>query len=413
MKKLLAHGCLGAALSLTLACDIDPLAGTVDDAGTADVFRDAGPDAGPVVQVCDALSAPGDPDKTRVVLIGHSTQGIGGVETVHFLRTATLDVTGDFTLTDTTLDLPFSPVRIELVPSGSLALVVGEEGQVASVRVNGADDLALVGEVTVPEAGMNELRLSSDGRRAFVVGSNVTEDTSGISVIGVGCDGSLDVVEEAFFGLRLAESIAFLPGEQRAVLLGGQAVFDPVDDNDVRLLGVSADGFTQLGAFDLFGDFIDALRIAVSPDGTKLLIPNGSPFSAESQLVLVADIDGDVITESHRVPDLEDAREALFSPDGQTGLVTLFSANRVMVLADEGSGLKVVDEITGIGLAEQMALISRGALSGTVLVTSVDTSGTSNIARLRVTGAGLVEDEGQLDLPEGLESLPRAVAVQP
>lgn len=408
MNKLSLSGCLLALVSLSLACDPDTLNGTDDDAGAPASGNDAGRDEG-----CDELSRPRGADETRLVLSGHSTEGIGGVETVHFLRSASLDVEDGLTDIGEQLDLTFLPVRIEMVPSGAFALVLGEQGQLASVRVGSDGALSLAHEVALSFFGMKDLRISSDGSEAFAVGADVTEETSGISVVKIGCEGELDIVEEAFFGLRLSHSLAFLPGEERAVLFGGQAAFEPIDNDDVRLLARAGEGFEQIASFDLYGDFVDLLRIAVSPDGSQLVIPNGSPFSAESHMALVATIEGDAIVESHRVAELEDAREALFSPDGETALVTLFSRNRVIVLADEGNGLEAVAEVTGVGLAEQMALISRGALSGTVLVTSVDATGGSNIARLQITAPGVVEDRGQLSLPEGLEYIPRAIAVQP
>lgn len=407
-------GCLGALMTLSLGCDLDTLIGTgAPDAGVVgDGGAQALDDAGPGGQACAALSSPGPADKARVVVTGHSTKGIGGVDEVHFLRTASLDEAG-FTDVGETLDLDFSPVRIEIVPSGAFAIVLGDEGALASVAIGGDGTLTLVDQVELGLFGMNDLRLSADGDEAFAMAADVTEETAGISVVKIACDGTLAIADDGFFGLRLARSLAFLPGEERAVLLGGQAAFEPVDDDDVRLLARAGDGFEQIGAFDLYGDFVDTLRIAVSPDGSTLIIPNGSPLSAETHQALIADIEGDVIRVSHRVTGLEDAREALFSPDGQTALVTLFGRNRVVVLADAGSGLEAVDEITGIGLAEQMALVARGSLSGTVLVSSVDTDGTANVARLRIIAKGEVTDLGQLDLPEGFEYLPRALAVQP
>ena len=79
----------------------------------------------------------------------------------------------------------------------------------------------------------------------------------------------------------------------------------------------------------------------------------------------------------------------------------------------QGAGLEVVDLIAGIGLPEQLALVSRGRLAGTVLLPSVDTSGISNVAVLRITGPGQVEDLGQVDLGGGYEQIPRAIAVTP
>ena len=218
---------------------------------------------------------------------------------------------------------------------------------------------------------------------------------------------------EAFFNLRLAACLALLPGEERAVLLGGQTVFEPLDERDVRLLVREGVGWTELDAFDIFGDFVDAGRIAVSPDGGTLLIPNGSPFSEEGGQVAVVSIRGDRLLERHRLNDLPDARQVIFAPDGRTALVTRAEPGRISVLADTGEGLEVVDELRGVGLADQMALVHRGGLSGTVLLPSVDPAGEPNVAMVRMEGPGQVTDLGQLDLGAGVENIPGAVAVMP
>lgn len=377
-----------------------------DDGGAGDGGAPAD-DGGALACTPADLADVGDPDRDRVVLVGHpfgAEVGTNGTE----IRSLTLKVGSDLADDGVRLDVGFEPARIELVPSGAFALVLGEAGELASVRVRSAADLAVVDQVTLPSAGYGDLRVSADGSEAFVVGSNV-DGSSGVSVVRVACDGALDVVTEAFFPLRLSESLAFLPGEQRAVLLGGQTVFEPIDDDDVRLLQRSGEGFTEVGAFDLYGDFIDALRIAVSPDGGTLLIPNGSPFSNEGSQVLVATLDGDSITESHRIQGMDDAREALFSADGQTALVTLLEPGKVVVLSDQGAGLAVANEIAGVGLAEHMAQVERGQLAGTVLVTSVGQHG--ELTTLGITGPGVVEERDVLDLGAGGENLPGALAV--
>src|SRR5690606_3110455 len=121
-QRLVSAGLLGVLL--TLGCELGPPNGI-----------GAMNDAGPGEEGCDALTAPGDPDKPRVVLTAHSTKGVNvdGVVLEHFLRSASLTVEDGFTDIGAELALGFSPVRVEMVPSGRFAMVLGDEGELASV----------------------------------------------------------------------------------------------------------------------------------------------------------------------------------------------------------------------------------------------------------------------------------------
>lgn len=389
-------------------------AGFVDAATDAGVMDAAAPDATPVdagEPSCD-LQQLGPEDRDRVLLVGQpfsSTPGQVGTE----IRSLSLSMSGALADDGVRLDVGFRPARIELSRNGQFALVLGEDGELASVRVDDVRTLTLIDTVTLPSAGYGDLRIWEDGRTVFAVGTNVAE-TSGISTIHLACDGTLAVVESEFYNVRLAQSLAFLPDPTRAILLGGQTSFEPLDPDDVRLLSYAPGvGWSLIESFDIFADFADALRIAVSPDGSTLVIPNGSPFSSDGDQVSVVRIDGSSLSESVRLMNMEDAREVLFSTDGRTALVSLLAPGRIVVLADLGSGFTEVDRIAGIGLAESMAQVTRGQLTDYVFVSSVDATGEPNVAILRITGAGAASAVGMLNLGASSEDIPGGIAVQP
>jgi hypothetical protein len=85
----------------------------------------------------------------------------------------------------------------------------------------------------------------------------------------------------------------------------------------------------------------------------------------------------------------------------------------VVVLADRGAGFVEVSRVSGIGLAEQIAMVSRGTLSGRVILPSVDSAAGPNVASLEITGPGMVRDLGQVNLGMTSEDIPGAVAVTP
>ena len=230
--------------------------------------------------------------------------------------------------------------------------------------------------------------------------------------VEIDCDGMLSVDDDAFFPLRLAGSIAPLP-DDRALVLGGQTAFEPFDDNDVRLLQWSGSAWSELGAFDIYTDFVTAGRIATTPDGAWGILPNSSIFSEEHGDVVVLSIRGDTVTERQRFSGLLNSTEVAIDTAGTTALVSRFDTNQVDVLSlDEGTWSQG-PSATGIGLADQMAMVHRGALDGTVLLPSIDPTGGPNIAMIRVTGPGVVEDLGQVELGSGAVNIPGAIAVAP
>lgn len=380
--------------------DPDPPVDAVDDP------LDGSTDTGPVA--CAWSKGPSD-DADRMVLVGHPFSDTPGVPGTTIRR---MTLTASRTLIDESdvLDVGFRPARIAIAPSGTLAFVLGERGELASVRL--ADALEVVDSIALGSASYGELHVLAEQGLLHVVGFNSTAD-SGIGVVAVDCDGNLEERRESFFSLRLSASLAPV-GEGLAVLVGGQAVFDPVDPHDIRLLRRLGDGWEQVASFDVYGDMIQTGRIAATPNGDRVLVPNGSPFSTEGHTVAVLAVSAGSVAELHRLGDMADASEALVSVDGLTALVSLVEPGRIVVLRRTAEGrFEEVRRIAGIGLPDQMAHVERGALSGTVLIPSIDPSGVSNIAILTIDGPGAVTDRGQYDFGSGVAMIPDAIAVTP
>ncbi len=398
-------------------------AGGDDPDGAAPDFDGAPPDGGIIhgdagVEPDGALSPPAcdfgelpAANRDRVVLVGFPFSDEVG-ESLTEIGSFTLSADGELAATRTRLDVGDRPRRIAFVPSGELAIVVGERGRIVSVRVNAADDLEIVDAVQLGGADYGDIAIADDGFTIFVSGSNSTPE-GGLNTILLDCDGFLTAVPEAFFPLKLTDSFALLPGGDRAVVRGGQTLFEPIDHRDLRLLERTPDGWVEIGDADIYEDHVSSARIGVSPDGSRVLIPNGAIFSNEFAQVAEVGIGGAGFDDRGRLEGLEDPREVLFSADGDTALLTLGEPGAIVVLAEQDGRFDEVDRIRRIGLADQMAPITRGDLAGLVLLPSVDPDVGSNIAQIRIEGAGQVRDLGQLTLGEGGSRIPTAIAVQP
>jgi DNA-binding beta-propeller fold protein YncE len=312
-------------------------------------------------------------------------------------------------------DIGLNATALAMVPSGEMALALGEDGTLTSLSIGGVNDVSVVDTVELPSGGYSDLLIPDHAQFAYAWNKNSTDD-SGISTVLLQCDGTLTLHSDAFFPVILAEGMALYNNGQRAFVVGGQQSFnEPETPEDMRIFSVKeSGGFSEIGAFDIFSDFIWSGRVAVSPDGTVGVVPNASAFSTEGGTVMVVDIGNDTISQSHSIPDLSDAFRAMFSPDGQTVLVTQVEPGRVAVLQDLGTGLEVVDTLYGIGLADDFDMVRRGGLSGTVLIPSTDpTEPGPNVAILSIDGPGTVSDLGQVEFGSGLNQIPGAIAIQP
>ena len=417
--------CIVAALAVGLtACDpelwgLDGSGGgglptDAGDAGT-DVGNDTGlggDTGGDTGDVCD-LAAPAPVNRDRVLVLGHPFSNMVG-ESLTEIRTMTLRSNGQLSDDGIRVDVGGRAESIVFVPSGEIALILTEEGVLASYRVDGARSVELVDSVVLPSAGYGEIVLAGDAERVHIVGRSSTED-GGISTVYLSCDGALDHDASAFFPLRLAGGMVLYDGDMRAILAGGQTSFEPIDDDDLRVLAWDGAGWQIEAEYDMWRDSNYAPNIALSPDERTLLVPNSLIFSEESNQVRVFDVSGSTVRRSGEIEDLEDVQRVAFSSDGATALVTMAEPGEVAVLSNGGGRVREVDRISDIGLADRMAWVRRGSLTGTVLLPSVDPSDESgsNVSILSVDGPGRVSDLDQLGLGRGGENIPLSIGIQP
>ncbi len=382
---------------------VDPDVG-VDPDGDVDPDPDAG---GEGEEACAPIAA----DAPRVIVLGHpfgAEAGIDGTE----ISSLTLPPGGAPEEDGMRLDIGVKPKRIAATPSGRFAIVLSEDGTLTSVATPSADALAIADSVDLGGAGFRDIVVDASGTLVTAVRSDVGED-SGVYTLHLDCEtGALMPVAD-HYSLRLSAAIAPLPNDPtRAVLLGGQAAFEPFDEDDIRLLSLEDDHWVEVAKFDIYGDFVDAEGIAVSDDGLFSIIPNGSPFSDEGGQIVVVSIDGDVVTEETRLTDLGDVRQARFAADGHTALVTNLEGASVHVLANQGGGYAITKTINGIGVADEMAVIRRGPSRGTVLVPSTSPADGPQLVVLHAD-AGDAEITSRVQFGEGFIRIVKSIAVAP
>lgn len=394
----------------TQGSDSGPDAGT-DIGADADAGTDTGTDAGTdtSTEVC-AYATPVAADAERAVLVGHTNTENPEVPGTD-VRLMMLRASGELDDIGFRLDVGLRPRRIEIMPSGEIALVVSENGQLATVGIT-KSTLTLIDTMTITAYGIGDVRLAPEDGLAFLM-SGDPSPTGGIHTVRIACDGTLSSTV-SHMPLRLASSLDFLPGD-RALLLGGQATFDPasIDHDDTRLLAREGDTWREVAAFDLWSDFTDVPRLSTSPDGAYAIVPNGSPFSEEGNQLMLVRIEGDNLSEAQRLTELTGVREAFFSTDGQTAFATLFEPGQLVVYSFAGGTLTETQRISGIGLADQTAVVRRGPFTDRVLIVSTDASGVSNVASVQIDGPGSASYLGQVDFGDGMDQIPGPIAVVP
>lgn len=348
-----------------------------------------------------------------MVLVSHPFGAVTG-ENGTEIRSLTLPATAGLPIDDgMRLDVGWPVSRIDFSASGTLAYVLGEDGFLATVAVASATSMTVMDQVMLPSAGYTDMLVSEDGTTVYPVGFNSTE-TAGVSQVHVSCSGMLTLDAAAFVNLRLAQAIVAVPGTDLAVVMGGQVqFFEPMDPLDMRIFSLKP-SLVPVATADLWMDDVSTGRMAVSPQADMVVVTNHSLFSSESGQARAFMLNGTTLSPGP-VLMVPNAREALFSNDGQTLLITRDEDNRVSYYLRSGGQLTSGGTITGIGLADQMTVVRRGMRADTVLLASVDAAvgSEANVAVIHVDGPGVVSYLGQLDLGVGNQNIPVAIAVAP
>lgn len=396
-------------------------AGSTPDSGRPGAQTDAGapdsgaedsavPDAGPVTCGFDLM---GPPDAPRVMLLGHpfgAQAGIPGTEISSRTLNTPLAVVED----GVRVDVGMRVSKLAFVPSGAFAVALGERGELVSLRVGSARDIEVVDQINLPSADYGDLKVLEDGQTFLITGAN-GNPPAGLSTVSIGCEGQLRAEEALFFPLALADAVALSPNGRHLWVSGGQTLFEPINHDDVRVLErLATGGFREVGAYDVFTDFMSADQVAMSPDGTTFLVPNGLDFSNEANQLAILTVQDESLSSMDRITmNLPDLAEVLFSVDGQTIVATLAEPGQVVALSKAGGSWAESARLGGIGLADQMAQLKRGGLSDHVFVPSTDVNGASNVAIVAVTGPGQLTEHPQHNLGMGFEQIPSAIAIMP
>ena len=311
------------------------------------------------------------------------------------------------------LNVGFSPKRIGVMPGGRIALVLGEEGSLVSISL-ACDSLEILDRLSLEGAGFSDMVIQSDGSFAFLVNKDST-DEGGIYTVEVGPSGSLES-KGAHFPIRLAQAMALYPGSPvRALLVGGQAMFEPFDENDVRILAFDGAQWRQTHEFDVYTDFVQCDGIGVSPDGGHAFITNGSPFSSERGHLIHLILTDDGVVENQRFVGQGDLSHARALPDGETFVVTTGETDQVRAFAPfEGTGAYALTEtIDGIGLAQQMSIAKAENGRVWIVLSAVNTVEGPNVTLLESTGVGQLSSPLRASLGEGALNIPGPIAIAP
>lgn len=356
------------------------------------------------------LNATTEPDRERILLIGHPYGAVAG-EAGLAVRSLTLPVGGELRDDGIRLEIGVRPARIAFSPDGGNALVLGERGTLVSLRVDSVREITIVDRVQLPVPGSHDIVFQPGTRRAWIVIGGVDEST-GIFTVELAEDGKITVLDSPY-SVRQASALALLPGTgQRAVLVGGQVSYDPVDPRDLRILDWKHGQWAEVAALDIFQDQIDTLGIAVSADGRTVLVPNGAVYSSEGGQCLVLGVEGDRLVERQRLTDLPDLRAARFAPDGRTALLSQFEPGRVVVLDCDGGQAKITARLR-VPLAAEMAMVERGPDGGRVVIPSVDPADGPQLVVLKVAAPGQVEETQRLRLGPGYINIPGTIGIAP
>ena len=175
-----------------------------------------------------------------------------------------------FSEEDGRIDLGFRPMALFTVPGRQIVLVGGEDGQIVSVRIDGGQ-LQILSQFDLPTAGLSQFRYEPTTDQVLAIVKNPT-DGGGVYGLRVNEAGRIGPAAP-FKSLLLAQTVAhrskYGPSGRLAVV-GGQVLFEPIDQRDIRTWRIGANGFEEENVGDVFQDIMEISRVMVSPDGRSI-----------------------------------------------------------------------------------------------------------------------------------------------
>jgi len=316
----------------------------------------------------------------------------------------------------------FRPAALRFSHGGLWLIALGERGGVVTIDLRG-DEPTIAERLELPSGAFRSIMRHPTRAEFDLPDANSTED-GGVYTLELSCEGALSPSLE-HFPLRL--TYALQRSSERpewAIVLGGQARFEPIDNIDLRLLNAGDVSWRQVVEHDLYSDAIDAKGVALSASGRWAGVVNGSPFSTEGghAHIMSVTFDPPSLQVSQSFEGLTDARRALFTPLEDRLMVSLQepgalqlidNVNGVWSLGDRVSGIGLIDDFSLSGPPEWATEAEGRGQAGAVWVWAPMTSpnGGSWLSRVAVTPGVPALMLENISLGEGFSSIPNAIDV--
>lgn len=271
----------------------------------------------------------------------------------------------------------------------AFANTTGSEGGAIGVFRLGDDGTPTVVHAAYKSGEMfaDQVKFSPDGAYLYVVEAGIPANGGGVSVLPVGCDGTLGEPLRATSS-RAASMPFWLPGNSRALLAGDEMQNAGNDAFDLHLFDLAGNQATRVSSATVFGQSTLIGDGAVSADGKYALLGANAEYVGGLRLI-AAHIDGDTLTRDAEWPLTAGPDVVLASPYGNAFFFTTgfepdaawsmtYSATGEGADAEAGSAVfgkpTQLTYATGHGrpqLVNSGGVITRGALRGRIVVGEV------------------------------------------
>jgi hypothetical protein len=318
------------------------------------------------------------------------------------------------------LGLGFEVKHLRVSADGWWALALSERGELASIDLRGGAPVVQA-RLTLPSGSFHGVQRGGVERQFDLMDGN-SQPSAGLLSVQLSCEGALELNEEARYPLRLtygAQRLQRSEERQEVIIFGGQATFDPVDPIDLRWLRREGDAWVERATLDVYQDSIDTLNLGFSAQTMWAALPNSSAFSSEGnevRFIKLSEEGGEAsLGGEQRFEGMESARGAWFLPSGDAVLVTQLEPGVVQVFELEGEIWRLGQRLTGLGLAEQLALTSAPEESEGwwALVPYTSPSGGAGLGLLHTLSGGATMSLPSLPFGSGFTNIPGAVAAWP
>jgi len=318
--------------------------------------------------------------------------------------------------------LGFRPAALSFSRDGGWLIALGERGGLATIDLRAAEP-TLHERFDLPSGSFRSIARHPSEPRFDIPDGNSTED-GGLYTLALSCTGELEL-DLPHYPLRLTYTLQRSAEQPEwAIVVGGQARFDPIDEVDLRLFQERGAAWHEVLGLDLFSDLVDTKGVAFSASGRWIGVANGSPFSAEGgqTRLLSVSLDPPALNEVARFEGLADARRARFTPLEDRLVITQLEPGLIQLIDQREGGWALGEQLSGLGVADDFAMSAPPPwaseaegreVEGAVWLWAPFTSpsGGSWLARIALTPGVPALRLSDISLGSGFSSIPGAVDV--